>query len=124
MEGGMLSLLLLLHKAATARTTSSDYGYIEAYSGDQENQLQHGSDYMDNKTDDNHESVDSEVNNKSPFYEDDFGSNDDYIEAYSGDQVNQLENGSDYMDYDDDYEYKNENDFRSGGVDPEVKQNI
>ena len=61
---------------------------------------------------------------RSPFPEHQIDSEYGYIEAYSGDQVNQLENGSDYMDYDDDYEYKNENDFRSGGVNPEVKQNI
>ena len=77
-EGGMLLLLLLHFKAAKAgppipeHEIDSEYGYIEAYSGDQD--------------------------------------------------------GSDYMDYDDDYEYKKEedldNDFRSGGVDPEVNKNI
>ena len=77
----MLLLLLLLFKAATARTPfhelqiesrvtpnarsvtprygggllDSEDGYIEAYSGDQENQFQDGSDYMDYKTDDSYE---------------------------------------------------------------------
>ena len=84
----MLLLLLLHFKAAKAgppipeheidsRQLDSEYGYIEAYSGDQENQFQDGSDYMDYTTDDSYEyeqdldddsssgEVDFEVNNKN-----------------------------------------------------------
>ena len=65
----LLLLLLLLHQAATGRVPwhehhfgtehrlAGDYGYIEAYSGNQENQSQNGSDYKDDdyNTEDSYE---------------------------------------------------------------------
>ena len=80
----LLLLLLHLHQGAAARVPlheylhGEDYGYVEAYSGNQENQLQHGSDYNDDyNTEDSYEykqdldddfrsggGVDSEVNTK------------------------------------------------------------
>ena len=77
-------LLLHLHQGAAARVPlheylhGEDYGYVEAYSGNQENQPQHGSDYNDDyNTEDSYEykedlddnfrsegGVDSEVNTK------------------------------------------------------------
>merc|ERR1711990_50754 len=55
--GGMLLLLILLHHAETARKPlRRDYGYIEAYSGKQDNKSGHGSDYKDDyNTDDSYE---------------------------------------------------------------------
>ena len=52
-----------------------------------------------------------------PQHDTDYG----YIEAYPGDLGNQLEHGS---DYDDDYEYIDEDEFRSGGVDYEVNKKV
>lgn len=49
----LLLLLLLLYQEAAARVPlheylhGKDYGYVEAYSGNQENQSQLGSDYKD-----------------------------------------------------------------------------
>ena len=80
----LLLLLLHLHQGAAARVPlheylhGEDYGYVEAYSGNQENQPQHGSDYNDDyNTEDSYEykedldddfrsggGVDSEVNTK------------------------------------------------------------
>ena len=52
-----------------------------------------------------------------------FGRDYGYIEAYSGNQDNKSGHGSDYKDdynTEDSYEYKDESDFRSGGVSSEV----
>ena len=62
-SGMLLLLLLLLHQEAAARVPlheylhGKDYGYIEAYSGNQENQSQNGSDYKDDdyNTEDSYE---------------------------------------------------------------------
>ena len=58
----LLLLLLHLHQGAAARIPlheylhGEDYGYVEAYSGNQENQPQHGSDYNDDyNTEDSYE---------------------------------------------------------------------
>ena len=58
----LLLLLLHLHQGAAARVPlheyllGEDYGYVEAYSGNQENQPQHGSDYNDDyNTEDSYE---------------------------------------------------------------------
>ena len=86
-SGMLLLLLLLLHQEAAARVPlheylhGEDYGYVEAYSRNQENQPQHRSDYnRDNNTEDSYEykedlddnfrsegGVDSEVNAKPKY---------------------------------------------------------
>ena len=61
---------------------------------------------------------------RSPLAQHNFDNEYGYIEAYPGDLGNQLEHGSDYNDDDDDYEYIDEDEFRSGGVDFEVNKKV